>query len=126
MTNIEWEQVESTEYIKYCEDNNHGYCIGVSKCRLWTMQKVFCSDDVNDKSFTTHLWSTYNPFEGKREHPEPYSVTSANGTYINPIQARANFLNSMPQGLFIPKGTLSNVNPPKFGLNYNNEEDEKQ
>lgn len=128
MNDIEWEQVESPEYIEYCEANNHGYCIGVSKCRSWTMQKVFCSDDVNDKSFTSHLWSTYNPFEDKRQFPDPYSITSENGTYVDPITKRRIFLNSMPQGLFIPLGRIdTNSELPKFNVkwNPNQEEDER-
>lgn len=125
MENIEWEQVESPEYIAYCEENNFGYTEGVSKCGNWTRQKVWQSDDKTDKRFRTHIWSTFNPFDEERQAPEPYRITSVNGTYIDPITRRRNFLNSLPQAIFMPLGLSTEVPPVKFGVNYNPKDDEK-
>lgn len=117
--NIEFEPVESPEYIAWCEKNNFGYCEGVSTDGNWIRQKVFLSDDTTKKDYRYFVFKTYNPFDEEKQAPKPYRVSSEDGTYKTAHQHREDFLNSLQKGIFIPNGQALKKDDPFFGVEYN-------
>lgn len=123
---IEWEQVESTEWVKHAEENNIDYCEGVSTDRRMTRNKIFLNhEDKTDKSFRTFCMTILEDFTGKA--PEPYRITHANGTYKDPDQRREEYYAEIFKGgygLFMPKGHICHNDAPKMGVEFKPKNDE--
>lgn len=120
---IEFEPIESPEYIAKCEENNWGYRYGVSTDGMWTKRKVWCSDDKTNKEHRFFITSTFDPFSESRLVIKPYRISSQDGTYKSELQIRDEFLNGLEWGIAMPTGKKFDIRKlPKFNVKYNNDE----
>lgn len=121
---IDFEPIESPEYIAKCEENNWGYRYGISTDGMWFKRKVWLSDDKTNKEHRFLITSTFDPFSENRMEIKPYRISSQDGTYKSELQIRDEFFNGLEWGIAIPNGKEFEIKDlPNFNVKYDNKKD---
>lgn len=80
---MEYEPVESPDFIQFCEDNHYGYCEGIDVASRMMMFRSFFQKKDGTWSYS-NISTVHNPLFDGEWTTKPYAQALAEGTYEDP------------------------------------------